>query len=146
MLQLLQPGHPQSPTWVCVKGSWAPNLQCSCQFPTKTTPKRVEVQPSTSEQAFGVRPNVPPPPGEALLDALEGKKEASLAQSPSEVTDFFWRQLNLDCPPAFETRMPETPRERQTDRERQRQRERQSAGKEAVQKRNATRGTCGFCT
>ena len=33
---------------------------------------------------------------EAMLEALEGKRTASVAQTPSEMTDFLWRQLNLD--------------------------------------------------
>ena len=33
---------------------------------------------------------------EVLLEALEGTRTASVAQTPSEITDFLWRQLNLD--------------------------------------------------
>ena len=33
---------------------------------------------------------------EAMLDALEGKRTASVAQTAAEMTDYLWRQLNLD--------------------------------------------------
>jgi len=33
---------------------------------------------------------------EVMLEALEGRRTASVAQTPSELTDFLWRQSNLD--------------------------------------------------